>query len=580
MKTALAALLFVSTPLLALDRPKLQIINTAPHAVEVFWLKPDGGRVSNGRIEPGKDRIIGTTLGHRFVIADGNKDMEVVSQVRVQGFRYDPSAQDGAPPFYTQRASAGGFPIVASAKVSPYAVKEAVYLVDMMLAKRPDVRAAMIASGARLCILAHNEFTTDQPEFANLEPVKGFEGVSAKDYWDARARGLGGSDTDPFCSCAEENLLAYDGDPYDTENILIHEFAHNIHLRGLSNVDPTFDRRLQTAFDGAMKAGLWKGAYASTNHQEYWAEGVQSWFDNNRENDVQHNHVNTRTELIAYDPQLAALCREVFGDTELKYTKPQTRLSGHLAGYEPGKAPKFAWPERLLQARGLIKQKQVKEYQEATGKTPYTQRLIAGWTVHVNVKLIETDAAALEKAMELLRAQLDEIVRVVPAKAVAELRKVPLYFNPEHPKSKPRAEYHPGEVWLRYNGRDTAMVKCVEFSNVRIFEAETRRMPNFALHELAHAYHDRVLGYENAEIEAAFQHAKAAGKYDRVLRQDSEGRKRLDKAYAMTNAKEYFAECTEAYFTRNDFHPFNREELKEHDPEMFALLEKLWGVHP
>lgn len=582
MKTALAALLFITMPALALDRPKLQIINAAPHAVEVFWLNPDGGRVSNGKVEPGKDRIIGTTLGHRFVVVDGGKETEVVSQVPVQGFRYDPAAQDGAPSFYTQRANAGGFPIVASAKVSPYAVKEAVYLVDMMLAKRPDVRAAMVASGARLCILAHNEFTTDQPEFAQVEPVKGFEAVSAKDYWDTRARGLGGSETDPFCSCAEENLLAYDGDPYDTENILIHEFAHNIHLRGLSNVDPTFDKRLKAAFGAAIKAGLWKGAYASTNHHEYWAEGVQSWFDNNRENDTQHNHVNTRTELNAYDPQLAALCREVFGDTELKYTKPQTRLSGHLAGYDPAKAPKFVWPKRLLQARGLIKQQQVKQYQEATGKTPYTQRLIAGWKVHVNVKLVEADSTALEMAMELLRSQLDEMVRVVPAKAVAELRKVPLYFNPEYPKTRPRAEYHPGEDWLRENGRDTAMVRCVEFSNVRIFEAETRRMPNFALHELAHAYHNLFvrMSYGNLEIKAAYEKAKASGKYDRVERKDSEGRSHMDRAYAMTNPQEYFAECTEAYFTRNDFYPFNREELKQQDPEMLALLEKLWGVQP
>jgi hypothetical protein len=112
---------------------------------------------------------------------------------------------------------------------------------------------------------------------------------------------------------------------------------------------------------------------------------------------------------------------------------------------------------------------------------------------------------------------------------------------------------------------------------VRIFEAETRRMPNFALHELAHAFHDRVLGFENAQIEAAYQKAKAAGLYDRVQRQDSEGRKRLDRAYALTNAKEYFAECTEALFAKNDFFPFTKDELQKHDPEMFDLLTHLWG---
>ena len=74
----------------------------------------------------------------------------------------------------------------------------------------------MIASGARLCILGHDQFTTDLPEFAKLgrEPVRSFPSLDPKDYWDRRARGTGGSRTDPFCSCGEENLLGYPGDPY------------------------------------------------------------------------------------------------------------------------------------------------------------------------------------------------------------------------------------------------------------------------------------------------------------------------------------------------------------------------------
>jgi hypothetical protein len=180
-------------------------------------------------------------------------------------------------------------------------------------------------------------------------------GISGKDYWDARARGMGGSTRDPFCSCAEENLLGYPGDPYAAECILIHELAHNIHLRGMVNVDPTFDQRLKATYVAAMAAGLWKGKYASVNHHEYFAEGVQSWFDNNRENDHDHNHVNTREELLDYDPRLAALCREVFGDTELRYTKPATRLTGHLQGYDPAKAPRFEWPQRLNEAKVQIR---------------------------------------------------------------------------------------------------------------------------------------------------------------------------------------------------------------------------------
>ena len=46
----------------------------------------------------------------------------------------------------------------------------------------------------------------------------------------------------------------------------------------------------------------------------------------------------------------------------------------------------------------------------------------------------------------------------------------------------------------------------------------------------------------------------------------------------MTNPMEYFAEATEAFFSRNDFFPFDRAELKQHDPELVQLLTKLWGV--
>ncbi|HYW80722.1 MAG TPA: hypothetical protein VE890_14170, partial [Thermoguttaceae bacterium] len=221
----------------ASQRPVLQIINGSRQTVEVYWIKSDHERISNGTVEPGRDTPITTTLGHRFAIVGQEDECEVTvtSVVPVQAFRFDPPDKDGVPAFYTQRVSAGGFPIVASAKVNPYAIKEAAYLVDLMLARRPDVRSAMVLSGARLCVLAHNEFTTDQPEFAKLgdHPMRQFPGISGKDYWDARARGLGGSERDPLCSCAEENLLGYSGDPYAAECILIHELAHNIHLRGL-----------------------------------------------------------------------------------------------------------------------------------------------------------------------------------------------------------------------------------------------------------------------------------------------------------------------------------------------------------
>ena len=347
----LACLLLTGLPASANERLRLQVLNGSTQPIDLFWLKSDTERVPNGSVAPGKDTIFTTSPGHRFLVVgrENKSEATVTAEVLHQAFRFDPAGKDGIPAFYTQIERLRGFPIVASAKVNPYALKEAAFIGDLMLAKRPDVLKAMVLSGARLCIMAHDEYTTDLPEFVRMakEPMAGFETFSGKDFWDARARGTGGSETDPYCTCAEENVLGYPGDPYESECILIHEFAHNIHLRGLNNVDPTFDPRLKKAYQDAMKAGLWKGKYASINHHEYFAEGVQSWFDDNRENDHDHNHVDTRAELLEYDPGLAALCREVFGDTEFKYTKPATRLTGHLAGYDPSKAPTFKWPARL-----------------------------------------------------------------------------------------------------------------------------------------------------------------------------------------------------------------------------------------
>lgn len=208
-------------------------------------------------------------------------------------------------------------------------------------------------------------------------------------------------------------------------------------------------------------------------------------------------------------------------------------------------------------------------------------RTIKGWTVHIDKRLLQNEPKATRLALDLLKKQLVEIIRVVPKPAVAELQNVPLYFSPEYEAKKGRAEFHPGEEWLKENGRDPVMVKSVEFSNVMSFEQEMRRMPNFALHELAHAYHNLVLneGFGNPQIAAVYERARESGKYDNVERWHGvPNKKTFEKAYAMTNPMEYFAETTEAYFSKNDFFPFNSAELKKTDPEMFDLLTELWGV--
>ena len=244
-------------------------------------------------------------------------------------------------PFYVQWIGVEGLPVVASAKVSPYAIKEAVWLIRQMVGHRQDILQALAKNNVRFAVMAYNELTTEIPEHSDLQPDY---------YWDRRARGLGSTPVRPAVSCGEENLLNYAGDPYSTENILVHEFAHAIHQMGLDTVDPGFDDRLKTTYNAAVEKGLWKNTYAITNKAEYWAEGTQSWFDTNRANDDQHNHVDTRDKLKEYDPALAALLTEVYGDTDWRYTRAVTRLSLlHLQGFNPKDSPKFEWPRELIE---------------------------------------------------------------------------------------------------------------------------------------------------------------------------------------------------------------------------------------
>jgi len=202
---------------------------------------------------------------------------------------------------------------------------------------------ALIRNKVRVGVMAYNEMTTDIPEHRKLGP-----------WSDKRARGLGGNPV----TCGEENLLAYRGDPYKGENIFIHEFSHIVHGRGLGAIDPTFDGRLRTLYDKAKQTGRFRG-YGMVSHGEFWAEGVQSWFNCNRAGGLEVlkpdgsrlSLINTRRELTTHLPEYARFLAEAFGDNPWTYVPVLERLSQpHLKGYEPAKAPIFKWPKKVLEA--------------------------------------------------------------------------------------------------------------------------------------------------------------------------------------------------------------------------------------
>ena len=122
----------------------------------------------------------------------------------------EPPAALGLDPFYRKYADAFGIPIVSSEKVHDAALLMARDIVNYMLLKRPDIRAVMIEAHSRVLVMAQSEGETDLPERsqwkkpaiddrrltdrerATYNAPGGIASMTDKQYWDNRARGMGG----------------------------------------------------------------------------------------------------------------------------------------------------------------------------------------------------------------------------------------------------------------------------------------------------------------------------------------------------------------------------------------------------
>ncbi|MCW3805379.1 hypothetical protein [Plebeiibacterium marinum] len=224
-----------------------------------------------------------------------------------------PPAKLKLDPFYKKYMDANGIPVISSHRVPDSALVKAWEIIYFMTNDLPaKVLKNMQKEGARVGVMARYEGTTDIPEHAHLESDTTLN-------WDLRARGLGGDLELPMSTCAEENLLCYQIDKYHAEDITIHEFAHSIHLIGIAPIDKEFDKELQRLLDKAVAEGKYANTYAKSNIYEYWAEGVQNWFNVNAEvetTDGKHNWVNTRDDMKKYDPDLYNLLSKYFSAFE------------------------------------------------------------------------------------------------------------------------------------------------------------------------------------------------------------------------------------------------------------------------
>lgn len=220
-------------------------------------------------------------------------------------------------PYYTKFTTCNcGVVIKSSSTVSDEAHTMAKTILDFMLLKLPEASAILKGSGAELAIYAKGQDAYEIPEHRAgclflHRPVEGF----------------GGTMEIPVTSISEVNVLhVLEGEyitRYTHECILVHEFAHAVHLIGINYMkDTSIADEFRELYAQAKQEGLWPNTYAISNYEEYFATLSTVWFNVMEEGvdgtwDGTRGPVNTRAELLEYDPRAYAFFKKIYSEEYL-----------------------------------------------------------------------------------------------------------------------------------------------------------------------------------------------------------------------------------------------------------------------
>ncbi len=249
--------------------------------------------------------------------------------LRTQPSVTPPPAKLKIDPYYTKFTWARELTVLGSKHVSDEAMLKANDTIRKMFAYRHDILKALIADGVRLVVLGRQEKLSDLPECRAARGEADFDEVRYLEYTPARK----------FLVVPEENVLGLPGEPFAGRCMVVHVFAKALYqVTGLRPSDPdfekqrnkqqyelrvrrmdvTFDQRLQKLHEEVTGQGLWKGTAAGQRRAEYWAAGVEAYFDAagaGQPPNGADRPITTRDALKAYDPGLYALVDETMAYT-------------------------------------------------------------------------------------------------------------------------------------------------------------------------------------------------------------------------------------------------------------------------
>jgi hypothetical protein len=217
---------------------------------------------------------------------------------------------------YTQGCLVLDIEVLAGEDVDPTAIDALADRTYQMLVNRPEYAEAIAAFPIGIRVIGSSQSIMDLPEFEEI--YFHHPGID----WRFLGRSFPGTEIIPFAAGAEENLLCSNEDRYEGEDNFMRDFAITIRRFAMDAVDESTSAAIDQAYAVAIAEGKWKNTLAEINSEQYWAEGVQSFFDANLEDNAEdrepissHNHVNTRDELRTYDRALYQIAISVFGDT-------------------------------------------------------------------------------------------------------------------------------------------------------------------------------------------------------------------------------------------------------------------------
>jgi len=485
----------------------------------------------------------------------------------------------GLDDFYKKYANVNGLHLMSSWRVPDSCFVQAHKVLYAMTSYLPaDVLQAMVNVDTRVGIMARYEGTEDIPEHKYLANRDTSDIVL---NWNCRARGLGGELELPLSTCAEENILAYQIDKYHAEDIMIHEFSHSIHLIGMIQVHPEINDVLQDLLDKAHAEGKYQGTYAGTCIEEYWAEGVQDWFNVNAESEKpngKHNWVNTREDLKKYDPRLYKLLKKYFPEVE-EQVSMHKKVNLYTHDYVEGSAVEETVAESAFDVPECVITPVPADVKERLNIDKFYSKYAKVNGIHLMSSWRVPDSCFVQahKVLYCMTCCLPEDVLQAMTKVDTRVAIMARY---EGTTDLPEQVGMKRDTTLNWDIRARGlggtiyhpMSSCAE-ENILAYQIDKYHAEDIMIHEFSHSIHligmIQVHPEINDELTKLLDMAHAEGKYAGT--------------YMGSNIEEYWAEGVQDWFNVNaevekpdGKHNWvnTREDLKNYDPRLYELLSR------